>query len=90
MLCDGEICLNASTGKLTTITLSTHMNSPAKDLEQQLITFINLRQMTDAWETCKVLNATDNWMTLGRAAISDLDIQFGKSVHFQKTLLALK
>lgn len=78
MLCDGELCLNTSTGKLSTLTLSTHINSPTRDLELQLRTFINLRKMADAWEICKVLNATDDWMTLGRAAISDLDIPFGK------------
>lgn len=77
MLCDGELCLNANNGKLSTTTLSTHIHSTTIDLETQLKTLLNLRKFNDAWETCKVLNATDNWLMLGNAAISDLDITFG-------------
>lgn len=77
VLCDGELCLNTNTGKLSTITLSTHINSPAIDLDAQLQTLLNLRKFADAWDICKMMNATDNWTMLGNTAISDLDISFG-------------
>lgn len=87
MLCDGELCLNANNGKLSSVTLSTHIHSTTIDLESQLKILLNLRKFNDAWETCKILNATDNWLMLGNAAISDLDIAFGMSTELYELKL---
>lgn len=77
VLCDGELCLNTNTGKLSTITLTTHINAPGVDLTTQLQTCLNLRKFLDAWEICKKLNTMDGWITLGNAAVTDLDIPIG-------------
>lgn len=78
MLCDGELCLNTNSGRLSSLTLSTHMNSPTIDLKDQLKTFIKLRKFSDAGEICRATNTNENWKTLGEAAIADLDIPYGK------------
>lgn len=81
MLYDGDLSLNSNGGKLSMITLTTHLNSPEVDPKVQLETFIRLRKYTDAWELCRLHNDTEDWLKLGEAAIYDLDINFGIIIY---------
>lgn len=78
MLYDGDLSMGTSSGKLSSITLSTHMSTPGIESKEQLEVYIKLRKFTDAWELCKMLEHPDEWSKLGMAAISDLDVPFGK------------
>lgn len=77
MLYDGELSISSSGGKWSSIILSTHMNSPDIEPRDQLATLIKLRKYTESWELCKAIDNKTDWITLGNAAIADLDVLFG-------------
>lgn len=79
MMYDGDLTVSSTGGKLSMLTLATHLNSPGDEPTEQLLTFIQLRKYADAWEICKLLNDREEWNRLGRAAISDLNVAFGKT-----------
>lgn len=81
MLFDGDLSLGSSSGKLSSITLSTHMYSGVIEPKIQVDNLIRLRKFTDAWELCKMIDTKEMWTKLGSAAISDLDIQFAIKVY---------
>jgi WD repeat-containing protein 19 len=79
MLYDGDLCLHGSTGKLASTTLSTHKNDPTASFDQQLALLIALQKFDVAFELCRQeLNGEKAWKTLGEAAISNLNIDFGE------------
>lgn len=77
MLFDGELYLSTNSGKLTSTTLKSHVNSPNVEVKDQFKVLINLRKYTAAWELCKIINQPEYWNELGHAAISDLEVLFG-------------
>lgn len=81
MLFDGDLSLGSSSGKLSSITLSTHMYSGVIEPNIHVDNLIRLRKFTDAWELCKMIDSKEMWTKLGSAAISDLDIQFAIKVY---------
>lgn len=54
------------------------MNLPTVAPKDQLKTLIQLRRYEDAFILCKSIDKPDEWNMLGKAAIADLDIAFGK------------
>lgn len=80
MMYDGDLTVSSTGGKLSMLTLATHLNSPGVEPSEQLLTLIQLRKYADAWEICKLLNDHEEWTRLGRAAISDLNVAFGTTV----------
>lgn len=58
--------------------MTSHLNLPTVEPKDQLKTLIQMRKFEDAWRLCKSIDHTDEWVALGRAAIADLDISFGK------------
>lgn len=78
MLYDGDLGLTTSDGTLSSIVLKSHINSPNVDLKEQLMVLIKLRKYYDAWEVCKLIDSPDSWNELGKAAVADLNITFGK------------
>jgi WD repeat-containing protein 19 len=79
MLYDGDLCLHGSTGKLASMTLSTHKNDPTATFDQQLALLIALQKFDVAFELCRQDSDGDKaWRTLGEAAIANLNIDFGK------------
>lgn len=83
MLFDGELFMNTSAGKLTSTILKSHLNSPNVEFKDQFKILINLRKYSAAWELCKILNLSEYWDELGNAAISDLEVSFGKNLCFR-------
>lgn len=81
MLFDGDLSLGSSSGKLSSITLSTHIYSGIIEPKMQVENLIRLRKFTDAYELCKMVDDKEMWKKLGLAAISDLDIQFAIKVY---------
>lgn len=81
ILYDSELCLATSDGNLSTIVLTSHLNLPSVESKDQLKTFIEMRKFDDAWHLCKTMNKPDAWKELGKAAITELDINFGKSIR---------
>lgn len=81
MLFDGDLSLGSSSGKLSSITLSTHLYSGVIEPKTQVDNLIRLRKFNDAWELCKMIDDKEMWNKLGSAAISDLDIPFAIKVY---------
>lgn len=77
VLYDSELCLATSDGNLSTIVLTSHLNLPSVESKDQLKMMIDMRRFEDAWHLCKQMNRMDVWQDLGKAAISELDINFG-------------
>lgn len=75
---DSELCLATSDGSLSSVVLASHMNLPTVEPKDQLKTFIQLRRFDDAFQLCKEINKPEEWESLGKAAIADLDVNFGK------------
>jgi hypothetical protein len=42
---------------------------------------IALRRYTDSWNFCSILNSKEAWLDLGKAALQNLEIDFGESEH---------
>lgn len=80
LLYDGELCLGSSGGKVTSLTLATHKNSPDTKFEQQLELALSLRRTLECWQLCKVSDKREHWETIGKAALHDLDITFALKV----------
>lgn len=85
----GDLTLETSTGKLNTITLSTHtallirpaattLSHPTERLEQDLDKQLALIRMNDAWKTCQLLNKKEYWEKLGMSCLYYFDIETGK------------
>ncbi len=81
MLFDGDLSLGSSSGKLSSITLSTHLYSGIVEPKIHIDNLIRLRKFTDAWELCKMVDDKEMWTKLGAAAIFDLDIPFAIKVY---------
>lgn len=77
MLYDGDLCLDSSAGKVTSVTLDTHKNNPSNTPEEQLDIAVGLRKMTECWELCKGIDKEEEWRKIGNAALHDIDINFG-------------
>lgn len=88
-LSNGDLTLETSTGKLNTITLSTHtallmrpaattLSHPTERLEQDLDKQLALIRITDAWKTCQLLNKKEYWEKLGMTCLNYFDIETGK------------
>lgn len=77
ILYDSELCLATSDGNLSTVVLTSHLNLPTIETKDQLKMLIDMRRFEDAWHLCKSMNRPDVWHDLGKAAISELDINFG-------------
>lgn len=78
LLYDSDICLATSDGNLSTVVLTTHLNLPSVEPKDQLKTaFIQMHRFDDAWQICKSIDQIEQWNELGRAAIRELDINFG-------------
>lgn len=80
LLCDSELCLATSDGNLSTVVLTSHLNRATVETKSQIKTFIDMRRFDDAWHLCKSINRPDIWYELGKAAIAELDINFGTFV----------
>lgn len=78
LLYDSELCLATTDGNLSTVVLTSHLNLPSVETKDQIKTFIDMRRFDDAWHLCKTTNQTDMWLQLGKAAIAELDINFGE------------
>lgn len=78
LLYDSELCLATNDGNLSTIVLTSHLNLPSVETNDQIKLFIDMRRFEDAWHLCKNMNQTEVWHDLGKAAIAELDINFGK------------
>lgn len=78
LLCDSDLCLATSDGNLSTVVLTSHLNRATVETKSQIKTFIDMRRFDDAWHLCKSVNRSDIWYELGKAAIAELDINFGK------------
>jgi len=85
----GDLTLETSTGKLNTITLSTHtalllrpaattLSHPTERLEQDLDKQLALVRISDAWKTCQLLNKKEYWEKLGMSCLNYFDIETGK------------
>lgn len=85
----GDLTLETSTGKLNTITLSTHtallmrpaataLSHPTERLEQDLDKQLALIRISDAWKTCQLLNKKEYWEKLGMSCLYYFDIETGK------------
>lgn len=85
----GDLTLETSTGKLNTITLSTHtallmrpaatsLSHPTERLEQDLDKQLALIRISDAWKTCQLLNKKEYWEKLGMTCLNYFDIETGK------------
>ncbi|KAG4079385.1 hypothetical protein HA402_008077 [Bradysia odoriphaga] len=81
MLFDGDLSLSSSSGKLSSITLSTHLYSGIVEPKIQVDNLIRLRKFTDAWELCKMIDDKEMWMKLASSAIADLDVPFAIKVY---------
>lgn len=82
LLCDSELCLATSDGNLSTVVLTSHLNRATVETKGQIKTFIDMRRFDDAWHLCKSINRSDIWYELGKAAIAELDINFGITFFF--------
>lgn len=90
-LSDGDLLLTANGGKLATIRLATHSVSitgtasagKSSEHDDQLATLLKLRRHADAWALCRMLNNTDAWQRLGRAALADLDVALAQRAFRQ-------
>lgn len=91
----GDLTLETSTGKLNTITLSTHtallmrpaattLSHPTERLEQDLDKQLSLLQFSDAWKTCQLLNKKEYWEKLGMKCLKHFDIETGKLFNIYK------
>lgn len=78
ILYDNELCLATNDGNLSTVVLTSHLNLPTIETKDQLKTLIEMRRFNDAWHLCKSMNRPDVWHDLGKAAIAELDLNFGK------------
>ena len=87
LLQDGEVTLQSLTGKLVTVTLSSHSyqefideldNVSEADLRQGIQQATKLRRFGDAWLMASKLNHKEDWMELGTMALHSLNIDFGK------------
>lgn len=78
LLYDSELCLATSDGNLSTVVLTSHLNMPSVETTDQIKLFIDMRRFEDAWQLCKSMNRSDIWLELGKAAIAELDINFGE------------
>lgn len=85
----GDLTLETTTGKLNTITLSTHtallmrpaattLSHPTERLEQDLDKQLALIRISDAWKTCQLLNKKEYWEKLGMSCLNYFDIETGK------------
>lgn len=85
----GDLTLETSTGKLNTITLSTHtallvrpaattLSHPTERLELDLDKQLSLVRISDAWKTCQLLNKKEYWEKLGLKCLQYFDIETGK------------
>jgi len=85
----GDLTLETSTGKLNTITLSTHtaslvrpaattLSHPTERLELDLHKQLALLQTGDAWKTCQLLNKKEYWEKLGVSCLNYFDVETGK------------
>lgn len=81
MLFDGDLSLASSSGKLSSITLSTHLYPGVVEPKIHVDNVIRLRKFTDAWELCKMIDDKETWTKLGSACIADLDIPFAIKVY---------
>lgn len=81
MLFDGDLSLSSSSGKLSSITLSTHLYSGVVEPKIQIDNLIQLRKFNDAWELCKMVDDKEMWMKLATAAIANLDVLFAIKVY---------
>lgn len=82
LLCDSELCLATNDGNLSTVVLTSHLNRATVETKSQIKTFIDMRRFDDAWHLCKSINRSDLWYELGKAAIAELDINFGRVISF--------
>lgn len=80
MLYDGDLSLGSSSGKLSSITLTTHLYSAVVEPKVHVDKVIRLRKYSDAWELCKMIDDKEVWKKLGNAAISDLNVPFAIQV----------
>ncbi|XP_050433820.1 WD repeat-containing protein 19 [Adelges cooleyi] len=88
----GELTLETSTGKLNTITLSTHtalllrpaaatLSHPTERLEQDLDKQLALMRYKDAWKTCQLLNKKEYWEKLGMSCLENFDLETAIRVY---------
>lgn len=89
ILYDSELCLATNDGTLSTVVLTSHLNLPSIETKDQLKTFIDMRRFDDAWHLCKTMNKPEIWQELGKAAIAELDINFGKRNTNRSEILSM-
>lgn len=77
---NSEISIATSAGNLSSVVLSSHSSLSSDTPADQLKMFIQMRKFDDAWRICKTINDASAWNELGNAAISELDINFGKYI----------
>ncbi|XP_067137635.1 WD repeat-containing protein 19 [Centruroides vittatus] len=80
LLYSGELTCQTQSGKITTLTLSTHQleeklkdYSPA-EMKDALQKSLKLQRFREAWTICHLLNNNDDWVSLGNSAIYNLDV----------------
>jgi WD repeat-containing protein 19 len=78
MLYDGDLIMHGNTGKLSSITLTTHKNNPTLNVDEQLNLLIGMQKFVSAFDLCKQFDEKEKWCKLGEAAITNMDIHFGK------------
>lgn len=77
-LYNNDISIATSDGSLSSVVLASHLNISSDEPKEQFKLFLQMRKLNDAWRICKSINEPSAWDELGRAAISQLDINFGK------------
>lgn len=82
MLFDGDLCLSGSGGKLASLTLTTHINSPEMTADDNFKMLRDLRKYDECWELCRALNNQQDWIQFAEAAIADLDTKLGKFNYY--------
>ncbi|ELT93993.1 hypothetical protein CAPTEDRAFT_173399 [Capitella teleta] len=87
MLHNGEVTLQTSSGKVIILTLDTHsFPDNAQNLSQEQLKAcvercIALKRFREAWTYCSHISGKEAWVDLGKAAISNLDIDFAIRVY---------
>lgn len=77
-LYNNDISIATSDGSLSSVVLASHINISSDKPIEQFKLFLQMRKLNDAWRICKSINKPNVWDELGRAAISQLEIDFGK------------
>lgn len=78
LLHNSDISIATSDGGLSSVVLASHLNLSSDEPKEQFKLCLQMRKLNDAWRICKSINEPSVWDELGKAAISQLDINFGK------------